>query len=269
MVLFMLLYTFLPLLWGGMTAEQSMQDFRGLPLNFPSMAGHLWFMYPLLGLYLFMPVISPWLERATRREEQVFLGIFLLSTFMPFLHRFVQPYLWGECFWNGFHMLWYFSGYIGYLVLAHYVRFHLDWPARKRLVVGAAAFLAGAAFTIWSFYWKTPPGVLVETPVAEWAWEFCTPNVLCATFGAFLLFSCIRRPSAVVEGTSRISFGIYLVHLFVLNVWVRLLVGEGGAAAPAVPVAAAIPLIALCTFLSSALIVKVFSLIPGSRWLIG
>ena len=269
MVFFMLLYTFLPLLWGGMTAEQSMQDFRGLPLNFPSMAGHLWFMYPLLGLYLFMPVISPWLERATRKEEQVFLGIFLLSTFMPFLHRFVQPYLWGECFWNGFHMLWYFSGYIGYLVLAHYVRFHLDWPARKRLVVGAAAFLAGAAFTIWSFYWKTPPGVLVETPVAEWAWEFCTPNVLCATFGAFLLFSCIRRPSAVVEGTSRISFGIYLVHLFVLNVWVRLLVGEGGAAAPAVPVAAAIPLIALCTFLSSALIVKVFSLIPGSRWLIG
>ena len=73
----------------------------------------------------------------------------------------------------------------------------------------------------------------------------------------------------MVEGTSRISFGIYLVHLFVLNVWVRLLVGEGGAAAPAVPVAAAIPLIALCTFLSSALIVKVFSLIPGSRWLIG
>ena len=89
MVFFMLLYTFLPLLWGGMTAEQSMQDFRGLPLNFPSMAGHLWFMYPLLGLYLFMPVISPWLERATRREEQVFLGLFLLSTSMPFLHRWL------------------------------------------------------------------------------------------------------------------------------------------------------------------------------------
>ena len=39
--------------------------------------------------------------------------------------------------------------------------------------------------------------------------------------------------------------------------------------APAVTVAAAIPLIALCTFLSSALIIKVLSLIPGSRWLIG
>ena len=44
LVFFMLAYTFLPLLWGGMTWEQSISDLARLPFNFPSMAGHLWFM---------------------------------------------------------------------------------------------------------------------------------------------------------------------------------------------------------------------------------
>ena len=59
MVCFMLLYTFLPLLWGQMSWEQSWADFKNLPFNFPSMAGHLWFMYPLISLYLIIPVVSP------------------------------------------------------------------------------------------------------------------------------------------------------------------------------------------------------------------
>ena len=117
-VCFLLLYTFLPLLWGGMTWEQSMHDLRMLPFNFPSMAGHLWFMYPLISLYLIIPVVSPWLQQASARDERVFLYIFLFSTLTPWLHRFVSPELWGECFWNPFSMLWYCSGYLGYLVLA-------------------------------------------------------------------------------------------------------------------------------------------------------
>ena len=75
MIVFMLLYTFLPLLWGQMTWEQSWTDFTMLPFTFPSMAGHLWFMYPLISLYLIMPVVSPWLERASARDERLFLCI--------------------------------------------------------------------------------------------------------------------------------------------------------------------------------------------------
>ena len=61
MLVFMLAYTFLPLAWGAMTWEQSLTDLARLPLNFPSMAGHLWFMYPLISIYLLIPVVSPWL----------------------------------------------------------------------------------------------------------------------------------------------------------------------------------------------------------------
>lgn len=270
MVVFMLLYTFLPLAWGGMSWEQSWADFKMLPFNFPSMAGHLWFMYPLIGLYLIIPVVSPWLEKASAKDERIFLGIFAFSTLLPWLHRFVSSELWGECFWNGFTMLWYCSGYLGYLVLAHYIRFHLDWDRSKRLKVGAVCFLIGAAFTGWSFWLKGIPGQAIETPMLEWSWEFCTPNVLLATFGAFLMFSCItgRKAPKFITEVSKLSFGMYLMHLFFLAPIAKLVIG-GDVASPLVPVWLAIPLIAVLSYICCIVTTKLISLLPGSKWIVG
>ena len=270
MLVFMLLYTFLPLAWGGMSWEQSLNDLKMLPLNFPSMAGHLWFMYPLISLYLIIPVVSPWLQKATSKEELTFLGIFVVSTFIPWIHRFISPEIWGECFWNGFTMLWYCSGYLGYLVMAHYIRYHLDWNRRKKMTVGTVCLLVGALFTGWSFWFKGVPGQLIETPLLEWSWEFCTPNVLLASFGAFLLFTCIERKEtpAFIRSLSNMSFGMYLMHLFFLGTIARLIIG-GDVANPLVPVCLAIPAIALLTFICCAVTTKLLSLLPGSKWYVG
>ena len=270
MAVFMVLYCFLPLLWGGMTWEQSWADFKMLPFNFPSMAGHLWFMYPLISLYLIIPVVSPWLEKASASDERVFIGLFCVSTLLPWLHRFVASEIWGECFWNGFSMLWYCSGYLGYLVLAHYIRFHLDWSVAKRLKVGSFCLLVGAAFTGWAFWFKGVPGELIETPMLEWSWEFCTPNVLCATFGAFLLFTCIRQQKAPawITGISKLSFGMYLMHLFFLSNIAAFFV-NGDQAHPLFPVYLAIPVIAVLTFICCVVTSKLLSYLPGSKYIIG
>ena len=269
MVCFMLIYTFLPLAWGAMTWEQSLQDLRTLPFNFPSMAGHLWFMYPLISLYLIIPVVSPWLERASAKEEKIFIWLFAFSTLMPWLHRFVSDELWGECFWNGFHMLWYCSGYLGYLVLAHYIRFHLKWSGAKRVRLGLLFFLVGAAFTAWSFWLKGVPGVTIETPMLEWSWEFCTPNVLLATYGLFLAFSAIVKPAPrLITSLSKLSFGMYLMHLFFLApiaVWFI----DGNVAQPILPVWLTIPAIAVLSFICCAVTTKLISLLPGSKWIVG
>lgn len=270
-IFFLVLYSVLPMAWGAMSWEQSLADLKLIPWNFPSMAGHLWFMYPLIGLYLIIPVVSPWLERSTAREELIFIAIFVISTFIPFIHRFITPELWGECFWNGFTALWYCSGYLGYLVLAHYIRVHLDWDRRKRLVVGALSFLAGAAFTGWSFWFKGVPGQGIETPMLEWAWEFCTPNVLLQTFGIFLMFTCIpdSKPApAAISGISRLSFGMYLMHMFFLAPIAGFVIG-GDPANPGLPVWAAIPVIALASYCCCVITAWLISKIPGSRWLIG
>ena len=276
-VFFLLLYTFLPLLWGGMTWEQSLADLKLLPFNFPSMAGHLWFMYPLISLYIIIPVVSPWLEKASAKDERIFLGFFIFTTFIPWF-RLITPELWGECFWNNFSAFWYCSGYLGYLVLAHYIRVHLDWDRRKRLTIGTLCFLVGGAFTAWSFWLKGTPGVVIPTPEIEWSWPFCTPNVLIQTFGLFLMFSCIgmNKEAAVsaagkesfVSRLARLTFGMYLVHMFFLAPIATWIIG-GDVANPTIPVAIAIPAIAVLSYICSAVLVKLVSLLPGSKYLVG
>ena len=147
--IFMLLYSTLPMLWGQIDGETSMKDLSRIFLNFPTLAGHLWFMYPLISLYLFIPIISPWLRKATAKEERFFIGLFVLSTCMPYLNRWCGE-VWGQCFWNEYHMLWYFSGYLGYLVMAHYIRVHLTWNRSKRLTVGGILMIIGAVWTIYT-----------------------------------------------------------------------------------------------------------------------
>ena len=291
-VFFLLLYTFLPLLWGGMTWEQSLADLKLLPFNFPSMAGHLWFRYPLISLYIIIPVVSPWLEKASAKDERIFLGLFIFTTFIPWF-RLITPELWGECFWNNFGAFWYCSGYLGYLVLAHYIRFHLDLDRRKRLTVGLLCFLVGGAFTGWSFWVKGIPGVLIPTPEIEWSWPFCTPNVLMQTFGLFLMFSCIGMGKAgagsvvaaagdagaagaagdagkesFISRLARLTFGMYLVHMFFLAPIATWIIG-GDVANPTIPVAIAIPAIAILSYICSAVLVKLVSLLPGSKYLVG
>ena len=160
-------------------------------------------MYPLISIYLIIPIVSPWLEKASAKEERIFLGLFALSTFIPWIHRFITD-------------------------------------------------------------------ELIETPLLEWSWEFCTPNVLLATFGLFLVFSCIRRKAApgLVTALSKGSFGMYLMHLLFLAPIAGLVIG-GDPASPFLPVWLAIPLIAVLTFACCAVTTSLLSRIPGSKWVIG
>lgn len=271
MFIFMVLYSVLPMLWGEFSWDESKNLLLGLPFNFPSNAYHLWFMYPLISLYLIIPVVSPWLEKASARDERIFLAIFAISTFIPFLHKLTPlKYVWGECWWNNYHALWYCSGYLGYLVMAHYIRFHIDWSTRKRVLVGLACFLAGGGFTFWSHWSMGVPGQPIHLGLLEYAWEFCTPNVLLASFGLFLLFTCIRQKKAprIITELSKLSFGMYLMHVFFITPIAQFFV-NGDPANPLIHIGLAIPLSALLCFVVCAAVSKLISLIPGSKWVIG
>jgi len=262
---FAVLYSTLPLLWGQIDGATSAKDLSRLLLNFPTLAAHLWFMFPLISLYLIIPIISPWLENASAKEERFFILLFLISTCIPYLNRWFGE-VWGQCFWNQYHMLWYFSGYIGYMVLAHYIKTHLDWDRKKRFSVGSVLLVIGAVATILSYYVQAVPGIIHSTPVLEVGWSFCTINVVCLTTGAFLMFSCIEKeetPSFVAE-LSRLSYGMFLVHIFWLHLWAGVAIDT-----LALPTAVSIPFMAVCTFISSAISIKLVSLIPGSKWLVG
>lgn len=271
-VFFQIVYSVVPNIDGSpleFCLNRIMYDLKQIPFNFNQHAYHLWFMFPLISIYLFIPIISPWLEKVKPKEELTFICFFFISTFIPWLHRFVSHTIWGESWWNGFHMLWYFSGYIGYVVLAHYIRFHIKWSTVKCCTVGLMTFLGGGLFTGWSIWIKGRVGVPVEQHMMQWAMEYCTPNVFCATFGAFLLFSRIKNNMSLtlITEISKLSFGMYLIHLLLLPLVIYIFRYLNNNII--IPVAFAIPIEAIFTFVLCALSCKLLSYLPFSKFLLG
>ena len=67
------------------TGEATLHKMWTFVFNFCYDTTPLWYLYMLIGLYLIMPLISPWLERASRRELQSVLAIWGLTLLLPFV----------------------------------------------------------------------------------------------------------------------------------------------------------------------------------------
>jgi surface polysaccharide O-acyltransferase-like enzyme len=103
----------------------------------------------------------------------------------------------------------------------------------------------------------------------ELTWNFTTLNVAIMTAGLFLLFRNIHADRGnsllwrLIDDLSRMSYGMYLAHIIVLNaIHTRMAPIIGNAFVR-------IPAIAFTTFLITYLGVKLLSLLPGSKYLIG
>lgn len=267
-ILFIIIYTFLPLAWGGLTWKQSKADLRIIAFSFPSFGGHLWFMYPLISLYLIIPVVSPWLERSKHTEELAFIAIFVITSFQGWIEKWIGQGIWGEALWNKFTAMWYHSGFIGYLVMAHYIRFHLNWTKKVKLLAGFGLFIFGSIFTGWAFWIKAVPGVQIFAMIVEWAWDFCHPNLIISTFGIFIVLSCIEKPApAWISEIAQLTYGMYLMHMCFLAPISSWLVPSSDK--PRVHVSIVIPIIAVLSFLCSMITTKILSYIPGARFIVG
>ena len=230
------------LVWGS-----PVQNFKDLLLNFNYAAGHLWFVYMLVGVYLLMPLLSPWAERVGRTELRIYLGLWLFTTVIPLLRDWVfgaPPVvygvsglprqalfpLWGEASWNAYGVFYYLSGFVGYLLLGLYVRKFLGtWSWRKTLAVALPCFAAGLALSFGGFLhrvWLTsggefPVGGLVEKAV-WWETTWCndTLGVALMAIAWVLLFRKIQASGGfyrrITLPLSRAGYGMYLSHLLVL-----------------------------------------------------
>lgn len=121
-----------------------------IPFNFSILAVHMWYIYLLIGLYLYLPIFSAWVEKASERAKQMFLLAWGVTLLLPYYYQFVDGYLWGTCSWNSFGMLYAFAGFNGYLLLGHYLK-NLDWSMKKTLATGIPMFVIGYVVTFFGF----------------------------------------------------------------------------------------------------------------------
>ena len=219
-----------------------------IPFNFSILAVHMWYIYLLIGLYLYLPVFSAWVEKASERAKLMFLLAWGVTLLLPYYYQFVSNYLWGTCSWNSFGMLYAFAGFNGYLLLGHYLKQGNDWSIGKTLVICMTLFAVGYAITYSGFSAAAANPTATETDM-ELFFTFCSPNVAIMTIAVFLLLQKVRvhHPAVIrlLANVTKYGFGIYIVHYF----WVGpafLLIGLFD-----LPIPLQVPIMAILIFLVS------------------
>ena len=189
-----------------------------IPYAFSFIACHMWYIYMLIGLYLYLPIFSAWVERATRRQKEIVLGLWALSTFLPYFTEYVSKYAFGTCEWNSFGLFYYFAGFNGYMLLGHYIQHYVNWSWAKTLSVALPLLIGGFLITYsgYSYIMELPD----KTPEqVELFWTYNTPNVAMMTLACFLLVYRIRitpesKTASWLASLTTCGFGIYMIHYY-------------------------------------------------------
>ncbi len=188
----------------------------------------LWYMYMLIGIYLIIPIFGVWLEKASKKDIQIFLGFWIVTLILPYV-KIAAPHLGytgnfgsmgilGVSTWNEFGTFYYFSGFIGYIILAYYlVRFPLLWSWKKTITIATPLFLVGYAITLAGFLvtQKHYPGSYENLEII---WYFCSINVAMMTFAVFIIFQKLNiKESKTLKDWSAGTFGIFLAHFVIVQ----------------------------------------------------
>lgn len=241
-----------------------------IPLKFG--AGiHLWYLYVLIGLYLFAPIISPWVEKAGKMQFLYFLFLWSVSLFLPYI-KLVFPHVLGQCPWNDYGTLHSFSGYLGYMVLGYFLRkYNNQCPFAKTAIWAIPCLVASFWFTLHFYRVST-----MEVQASSGTYiGFANVNVAMMAVALFTLFQAVPQRncgSATGAGErfladfSKMSFGIYLVHFFLVGAIYNLFNSLHWLSFPS---AVSIPMLTLATSLISYLVIRLLSFFPGSKCLIG
>ena len=248
--------------------ESSWQNILMIPFNFNTYTVPLWYIYMLIGLYLYMPFFSAWVGQASERQKRIFLSIWFISLFLPYCQEYIMPNIGGTCAWNDFGVLYYFSGFSGYLLLGHYLKDknRLSW--KNTIALSVVCLVVGYAITYCGFRNMTAQEGITERQV-ELFFLYCSPNVLLMTIAWYLLVQKIEiksgKMTAALSNITKCGLGIYMIHYFVVGI------GYGVVDAMGVPVSLRIPVTAFLVFLVSWGIVSSFYKIcpKAAKWIMG
>jgi surface polysaccharide O-acyltransferase-like enzyme len=216
---------------------------------------HLWYVYMLIGLYFVIPVISKFVRHATEKEILYFIivwfGVMMLS--QPYLARF-----------NPQVDLHYFAGYIGYLVLGHYLAFK-DFKSSKLLPWMIVLFIVVLAVIVtgtWILYKNNSTiGTLFYEPVS--------PTIMLLASSMFLVvrYAKVKASPLVLrvrDFACSYNYGIYLGHALVLYL-LDLLAISYKLCNPLV----SIPLTASLCFVLTLGLVWLINKLPYGKWISG
>lgn len=174
-------------------------------------SAHLWFIYVIIGLYIMVPVLDPFLRGVSRAVLRAYLIIWGITSLFPvLLYRLGVSYSEHNCMYS----LYYLYGFIGYFLLGNYFKRYGEQTRLLRLSIsclflGLTTILIGVYFFIFNC-----PTVVVSDYKG-------LPMLLysIAMFGILKRIAPYFHNSKLKNGIIALSlnsFGIYLCHMLVV-----------------------------------------------------
>ena len=247
---------------GRYTLGEMFWNIPGILLNFGTAVGHLWFMYMIMGVYLYIPIITPWIQTAKKEHFYYYFVIWIISSFSCYIHLFYGD-VWGHAFWNSTNLVQSFLGDFGYAVLGAFIKLHLK--ENNLYILGLILYLVGSGVTMFGYFFMRDEAK--TTADIEITWQFDSTNLVVSSFGIFLL---LRKIECKNETISKIfndialkSYGMFLIHVFFVDLFKHLFDARNQFPLWCIFV------IAILTFISSYLVIKVISYVPFSHYIIG
>ena len=247
---------------GRYTLGEMFWNIPGILLNYGTAVGHLWFMYMIMGVYLYIPIITPWIQTAKKEHFYYYFVIWIISSFSCYIHLFYGD-VWGHAFWNSTNLVQSFLGDFGYAVLGAFIKIHLK--ENNLYILGLILYLIGTGVTMFGYFFMRDAAT--TTKDIEITWQFDSTNLVVSSFGIFLL---LRKIECKNETISKIfndialkSYGMFLIHVFFIDLYKYLL------DAPNQFPLWCIFVVAILTFITSYLVIKMISYIPFSQYIIG
>ena len=216
---------------------------------------HLWYVYLLIGLYLFTPVISKFVRHATEKELLYFLAIWFLTLVLskPYLSKFDTAI-----------DLHNFTGYLGYLILGYYLTYkklnikYLYPIAISTFIVLVIVIAAGTHYLLLRSH---ELGTFFYEPIGPFIALFSASAFLVAKHTVVKLNAATK---SIINNAGKFTLGIYLSHALVLTL-LDLAQINYTLFNPIL----SIPLIALSCFLLSWLLVYIMSKLPLLKYVTG
>lgn len=172
---------------------------------------HLWFLYAIVGIYLYMPLLQVLVQHSDRRRLYYFVGLWFIATsLIPSSERLSELHSHIDLGMAG--------GFSGYLVLGHLLRG--SQITVKRVWMAISLFLLCNIATAEGLHIFTSRGSI---NLARAFHSYLAPNVIGASMAAFYLLKCIgtrltKSESGIYKTIDQVTpyiFGIYLVHAMI------------------------------------------------------
>lgn len=189
--------------------EKSIKQLFWIPFHNVESNGTFWFMYALLGCYLVVPIIEPWLKKATKGELEAVLLMWVISLSFPIITFYLDmPAFDHRSAW------YYYGGFIGYFILGWYMtHYEISW---KKIILSFV--LAVLIFAVIKLQ-QTPDKSAYDMET----YCYLLPSTICYCFGLFGLIMKLvpndmsDKSKTIFTSLSACTFGVYLIHVLFLT----------------------------------------------------